>query len=241
MENELTPSQPDADISKTQPETQAQTQTAAATPIADKEALKQFYKQDLMGIVKKIFMEPFNGTYQLFVNRSEKSFFHAIVLIASAAILCMFLVFFTLPGEFREYAPWFSIMVRSAIAAVVLLLLISAFSFGIKMLSGKPSFRNELLTGGLCAIPLTALMLLIFISAKMIIDEDVLSSIAFGGIQAVIQKAGFVLIIVFYILLLFINIFQQSLRAAGTKDVLLWYLSPICILLSFYITAKIMS
>ncbi len=235
MENELTPSQPDIDVS------QAQAQAPAAAPTMDKQALKKFYQQDLMGIVKKIFLEPFNGSYQLFVNRSEKSYFHAIILIASAAILGMILTYFTIPGQFREYAPWFSIMVKAGIAVIVTLLLISAFSFGIKMLSGKPSFRNELLTGGLCAIPLTALMLLIFLSSKLIIDEDALSSIAFGGIEAMIQKAGFVLIIVFYILLLFINILQQSLRAAGTKDILLFYLPPICIVLSFYITMKIMS
>ncbi len=213
----------------------------AAAPLVDKAELKRFYRQDLVGIIRKIFLEPFNGTYSLFVTRSEKSYFHSLILIASAGILCMLFTFFMLPSQVREYAPWFSIMVRGGVAAVVLLLLLSACSFGIKLISGKPSFRNELLTGGLCAIPLTALMLVLFIASRLIMDEQALMGLAFGGFEAVLEKAGFVLVLVLYILLLFINILQQSLRAAGTSDLLFWYLSPVSVLLSFYLTVKIVS
>jgi len=214
---------------------------APTAPVVDKEELKRFYRQDLLGLVRKVFLEPFNGTYDLFVNRSEKSYFHSLILIVTAGVLCMVLTFFTLPSQIREYAPWFSIMVRAGIAAVLVLLLISACSFGIKLISGKPGFRNELLTGGLCAIPLTALMLILFIASKMIMDEQMLMGLAFGGFQAILQKAGFLLVLVFYILLLFINILQQSLRAAGTSDLLYWWLSPISILLSFYLTIKLVA
>lgn len=215
--------------------------SAASTRMVDKEELKRFYRQDLLGLVRKIFLEPFHGTYDLFVNRSEKSYFHSLVLIATAGVLCMVLAFFALPSAVREYAPWFSIMTRAGISAVLVLLLISACSFGIKLISGKPSFRNELLTGGLCAIPLMVLMLVLFIASKMIMDEQMLMGLAFGGFQAILQKAGFVLVLVFYVLLLFINILQQSLRAAGTSDLLFWWLSPVSILLSFYLTIKMVA
>ena len=153
----------------------------------------------------------------------------------------MFLIYFGIPSELREFMPTFSIMTRSALAVIVLLLLISACSFAIKMVSGKPNFKNELLTGGLCAIPLTALLLVLFITSKVIVDSNIVASLAFGGFNALIQKAGVALVLVFYIVLMFINILQQSLRASGTKDIMLWYLSPACIFLSFYLTWKVMS
>lgn len=210
-----------------------------ATPVVDKEELKRFYKEDLLNIIKKVFLSPMDGTYSLFANRTEKTYFHALVLILSAAVLCAIFTYFTIPSAVREYVSGFSIMVKSILVAVVFLLLLSVSSFGIKLLSGKPNFKNELLTGGLSAIPFVALVLLLFISSKFILDERTLEGLVFGGFTDVLQKAGFVLVLVFYILLMFINILKQSLRAAGTKDVLVWYLSPAAVLLSFYLTAKI--
>src|SRR5690606_30359341 len=172
-------------------------------------------------------------------SRSERAYFHSLALIASSAVLCMFFTFITLPSELREYLPVFTIMVKSALATVVFLLLLSLASFGIKLISGKPSFRNELLTGGLCGIPYSAFVLLLFIFSKVMLDQGQLAQLVFSGVGALLEKAGIFLVIVFYILLMFINILQQSLRAAGTRDVLLWYLSPAAVLLSGYFTMKI--
>ncbi len=211
----------------------------AATPVVDKEELKRFYKEDLLNLIKKVFLSPMDGTYSLFASRTEKTYFHSLILILSASILCAIFTYFAIPSDLREYVSGFSIIMKSMLVAVVFLLLLSASSFGIKLLSGKPNFKNEMLTGGLSAIPFVALVLLLFISSKFILDERTLEGLVFGGFTAVLQKAGFVLVLVFYILLMFINILKQSLRAAGTKDVLVWYLSPAAVLLSFYFTGKI--
>ncbi|MEO9020493.1 MAG: hypothetical protein ABI237_15670 [Ginsengibacter sp.] len=208
------------------------------TPVV-KEEIKNFYKKDVPAIIRKVLLEPVNGTYSLFVNRSEKSFNQSLILMASAAIVSMICVFLIIPSQIRQYAPWFSIMVKSAIFTIVFLLLISLISFGIKMISGKASFKNELLTGALCAIPFTALLLLLFLFSKIMMDEQMISSVAFGGYSQILSKAGIFLVFVFYIILLCINILLQSLRASGTKDALAWYLSPIGIFLAFYFTLKI--
>lgn len=210
-----------------------------ATPVVDKEELKRFYKEDVLNLIKKVFLSPIHGTYSLFVNRTEKTYLHALVLILSAAVLCAIFTYFAIPYAVREHMSGFSLVVKSLLMTVVFLLLLSVSSFGVKLLSGKPNFKNELLTGGLSAIPFVALVLLLFISSKFVLDESTLQGLAFGGFTAALQKAGFVWVLVFYILLMFINILKQSLRAAGTKDVLVWYLSPAAVLLSFYFTAKI--
>jgi len=47
------------------------------------------------------------------------------------------------------------------------------------------------------------------------------------------------MLLMFYVLLMMINILQQSLRAAGTKDAWNWYMSPAGIFLASYISYKI--
>jgi len=48
---------------------------------------------------------------------------------------------------------------------------------------------------------------------------------------------GFLFLLYFHLML--INIVQQSLKASGTKDALAWYLSPLLILASIYLTYQI--
>ena len=203
------------------------------------EEIKSFYKKDVAAIIKKVLLEPVNGTFSLFVNRAEKSYSQSLILIASAALVSMIFVFFSIPSAMRQYAPWFSIMVKCAFFTIVFLLLVSAISFAIKLISGKASFKNELLTGALCAIPFTALILILFLFSKVMMDEQMLSGLAFGSYSEIISKAGIFLVFVFYIILLCINILLQSLRASGTNDALAWYLSPAGIFLAFYLTIKI--
>jgi hypothetical protein len=151
----------------------------------------------------------------------------------------MLFSFFIIPSELRQYAPWFTIMMKSAIFTIIFLLLVSLASFCIKMISGKASFKNELLTGALCGIPFTALVILLFLFSKIMVDPEIISSFTYGNYGEIISKAGIFLLVVFYIILLYINILLQSLRASGTKDALAWYLSPAAIFLAFYFTFKI--
>ncbi|MDP4286193.1 MAG: hypothetical protein Q8891_17425 [Bacteroidota bacterium] len=209
------------------------------TPTIVKSEIKDFYKKDVLSIIRKVLLEPVSGTYSLFENRSEKSFNQSLILMASAALVSMAFVFLIIPSQIRQYAPWFSMLVKSAFFTIVFLLLVSLVSFCIKLISGKASFKNELLTGALCAIPFTALIFLLFFFSKIMMDEQMISSLAYGGYSEIISKAGIFLVFVFYIVLLFINILLQSLRASGTKDALAWYLSPIGIFLAFYLTIKI--
>ncbi|MGH2566505.1 MAG: hypothetical protein ACRDE5_18445 [Ginsengibacter sp.] len=205
-------------------------------PLVDKNELKDFYTQGLPKIIRNIFFAPVEGTYSLFTNRSDKTYFHSLILIASTAVLYMIIPYLILPSEMRELLG-FSFTIKMGIAACICMLLVSAVSFLVKMVSGKADFKNELLTGGLCGIPLT-LMLFLFLIAKFFINEDSISDIAFDP-TSVIAKGGIFFLFVFYIFLMMINILMQSLRSGGTKDALRWYISPLGILIAFYLTFKI--
>ncbi|GAA0556793.1 hypothetical protein [Chitinophaga japonensis] len=204
-----------------------------------KEEVKRFYREDLLDLIKTVFLTPVEGIHALFLKRSDRSYFHALVLIVSAALVCMFFTFISIPSEFRSYLPWFSIVMKGAIFSGAFLVGISLCSFGIKLLSGKPHFRDELLTGGLCAVPFSALNVLLFISAKLLLGKEVVSTIMMGGISSVIQKAGLVILLILYIYLQMVSILMQSLRAGGTNETLRWYLSPLGIILSGYLAVKI--
>jgi hypothetical protein len=114
------------------------------------------------------------------------------------------------------------------IVIILILFCISVLTFLAKSISGKPDFKKELLTGGLCGIPMIILvvyMSLFGASAAM----SMLDISNFG-------RAGFLtFLIMMYVLLMMINIVQQSLRSVQTKDALNWYLSPVIVCLSFYL------
>jgi lysylphosphatidylglycerol synthetase-like protein (DUF2156 family) len=209
---------------------------ATVKPLLNKEELAGFYKKGLPDMVKTIFLQPISGTLSLLSSPSEKTYFQSLVLMGSATLLYIIFPYLILPSQIRDVMG-FSVAFKIGIAVLIFMLLVSATAFGIKSISGKADFKNELLTGGLCAIPLTVLLVMILI-AKIFISESDMSELAFSP-SAIAGKGAILGLVVFYVLLIFINILQQSLKAGGTKDALAWYLSPLGIMLSFYLTSKI--
>lgn len=204
--------------------------------LIDQEELKNFYKSSLPKLLKSIFLEPINGTYRLFSDRSAKSYFHSLVLMASTFVVYVILTYALTGSQLREIIG-FGGAVKAGLGAVVFMLTVSVVCFGIKAISGKPQFKNELLTGGLCSFPLILFLLLLFV-VKLFAGEEAMESLTIDP-GSIITKAGIILLLMFYVLLMLINIVQQSLRESGTKDAWAWYMSPAVIFLSGYICFKI--
>lgn len=196
--------------------------------------VKAFYKESLPKIFKAIFIEPVTGAYEIFSVRTEKSNQHSLLLIATTGILFILLPYIAV-GEMREFLG-FKTFLMMGISAAVALLLIAVFSFGIKSFFGKSDFKNELLTGGVCGIPLSLFMIVTFVFS--LFSKDLAGSMMQSP-TALLSGGWFVMLLVLYSLLSMINIFQQSLRSSGVKDNMSWYLSPVSILLSFYLAGKI--
>ncbi len=209
--------------------------TLSGTKLMDKENLKAFYKERLPQIIKTVFVSPITGTMQLFENTSEDTYKNSLMLILSVMVLYFIAPYLLAGSELRPMLT-FSVLIKVSITSGLFMVLVSLISFGIKMIWGKPVFKNELLTGALCGIGLV-LLLAVLLLARIFIGE--LSMYDFMSPGGIMGKMQYLLLLNLYVLLFLINIFQQSLRASGTNGAISWYLAPVSILLAFYMAFKI--
>jgi hypothetical protein len=194
--------------------------------------VKQFYKGDFKNIFITVFKNPIQGIYDLLEKPSEKAYKQSLILFASTFLLYL-LGSYIIVGEGRKYMD-FSNFIKISIVPVIMMFVITSLSFVIKSLSGKPNFKNELLTGGICGIPLGLLIPISLVIKTMASERDLMRLISNP------MGAGvFATLLFFYLILMLINVFQQSLKSSGTKDAMAWYLSPASILLAFYVTFQI--
>jgi len=189
------------------------------------EQVTDFFRNSFLGIVKSLITKPIAGTYEMFNNARAESYQHALILLSTtglAYVLLPFLFFNKYLGLTIGY------FFKLGIVIVIILMCISILTFFIKGISGKPDFKKELLTGGLCGIPLILYLLyLCFFGSVASLQMLDFSSLGQFGLMS--------LLVVIYVFLMLINIIQQSLRSAKTNDALNWYVSPIILLISFYI------
>jgi|SRR6185437_2804994 len=195
--------------------------------------VKKFFSKNLLQIVKDIFAQPIKGTRDIFTNAGSEAYQHGFILIATT-ILVYILVPYLMVGSEMRSAIGFGAFFKFGLSAGVVLVIISALTFGIKAISGKPDFKKELLTGGICGIPL--MILILFMAVMVLFNKD---SIDLLNPQGMINQGIFSGIIFLYLVLMLFNIVQQSFKASATNDTLSWYLSPLVICAGFYIGMKI--
>ncbi len=194
--------------------------------------VKNFYQGDFKEIFFTIFTNPIDGVFLIFKNPSKKAYTQSLILYASIFVLYL-IGGYIIAGEMRQYLN-FEVFLKTSAILVLFMFTITIIAFGIKSISGTPSFKAELLTGGLCGIPIGILMPLLLL-LKFFGSIDNMMSLVNNPAEAGIFGG----LLLFYILLMLINILQQSLKASGTKDALAWYLSPVSILLAMYLTFKV--
>ncbi len=202
------------------------------------EEVKDFIKTKFLSIVKKIIAQPIGGSFEIFVTPDKNKQTKALSLLGLGFVITLLLLYLGTPGNVRSYIE-FSAFLKASLAVTVVLLLISIFSLLVKIISGvKTSFGDELLTGGICTIPLCLFFLLMFIISLFTNNN---SFSYFGGDYSSILSGGsfIVLAAVIYLFLYLVTIVQQSLRASKVNDASSWYLSPLIIVLAFYIVGKI--
>lgn len=208
-------------------------QTEIMKPNFKKEEVTGFLKNSLPQILKTYFTEPVTGTYSLFKNADNKVYQNSIVLICTTAILYI-LVPYLLAGDMREYIP-FSAFLKIGLGIALFQITVTAVSFGVKSISGKPNFKRELLTGALCGIPLCLLLALIVLGKLFMSDLDITGMINPSGINELRLLA----IPAIFVPLLLINTLVQSFRASDVKENLGWYSAPIALGIAIVITRVI--
>ena len=195
------------------------------------EEVKNFYTGDFKDILMTFFQNPIDGILMIFQNPSAKSYSHALILYVSVAILYV-LGAVVLAGDMRNYMT-VSSYIQVALFPVFTMLAITVLSFAVKSVSGKIIFKDELLTGALCGIPL-GLLIPGMLIAKILGTDNVLTLLMNP------TSGGLIVVLLFlYVFLMLINVFQQSLKSAKSNDTLAWYLSPLCISVAIYLASKI--
>jgi len=199
------------------------------TKFADE--VKNFYKGELKEIFMTFFKNPIDGILSIFQKPSDKAYSNSLILFGSVFVLYV-IGSVILAGEARKYIE-FSVFLKIGLIPIIMMLAISLIAFFIKSVSGKPDFKNELQTGGICGIPISLLLILALI-IRLFIDDNIMRLIDNPA-----NAGTFVTLLLLYILLMLINVFQQSLKASNTKDAIAWYLAPASILLAIYLTFQI--
>lgn len=194
---------------------------------------KSFYKGDFKSIMSLFFSSPIDGIRSIFVSRSDKAYTSALILFVSVFLVYFVGTYLAIPERLKDYLD-LELMdfIKVGLLPTVFMLFATLLTFAIKSGSGKPEFKTELLTGGLCGIPLAVFF--IFLFALRFFGEE-----TFGELFQNPQDLGtFMVVFLLFIFLMLVNVVQQSLKASGSKDAIAWYASPLVVLLSFYFTNK---
>jgi len=195
--------------------------------------VKSFFSKNLLQIIKDIFSQPIKGTLGIFTNAGSEAYQQGLILIVTTVVFYILVPFIMAGSEIRS-AMGFGAFFKLGLSAGLVLVIISALTFGVKAVSGKPDFKKELLTGGICGIPL--MLVLLTIAIFMMFNKDSMSLMEPDSLMHQGVVSGIILL---YLLLMLFNIVQQSFKASGTNDAFSWYLSPLVICIGFYIGAKI--
>jgi hypothetical protein len=200
------------------------------------EEVKAFYKNEFKGLMVKFFKQPLDGLVDIFSGDTQKIFNSSLILFGSV-YLAYIIGLKLLTGELLNLGG----CLKFSLVPVVTMIVISGASFALKTISGKPDFKREILTGALAGIPLV-LILLIVLLLKMFFGPSPGDLLNFNPMRAA-DDLGLAVIVggalLFYSGLMLINVFQQSLKAANTNDALAWYISPISVFTSLYISLRI--
>ena len=196
--------------------------------------VKNFYKEDFKNIFLTVFTNPIDGIYNSFKNPSPKAYTQSLILFLTV-FLTYGLGFYILDSSIEIKS-----LIKLSLFPLIIMLMITVTSFGIKSISGKADFKSELLTGGLAGIPIG--LFIVFIVLLKIFGNDINASVIsnpFAALALISDVGKILLLAMVYIFIMLTNVLQQSLKASGTKDAMAFFLSPASIILSFYLAIKV--
>ncbi len=197
--------------------------------------VNRFYRTSFPGIFYTVFFKPVKGVLGLFENPSGDRFRNGLILMVSTTLMYIFIPMLLLQwmdGNTSHLS--FSVYFKMGMLVGTLLLLLSIFSFVIKVVHGRADLMAEFFTGGLCGIPLMLLMLLLTVLALLgkLSIYSVLTGNLFGS--GIMMTA-----VVVYLLMFILNILQQSFRAGGVGEARAWYAAPLLLIFSYWLSSQI--
>lgn len=198
----------------------------------------EFYRTEFKDIFTLFFRDPERGVAKIFNRPSRVAFRQSLILYAS--VFLVFLIgFYILVGQLRDYLT-IGIFIMLGLFPVLFMLFVSILTFGLKAFKGRPDPKKELLTGALCGIPLSAILIVLIVARDFIIS--MISGGSIPGVAGNPFNAGVITVLVsLYILLMIINTCRQSLNVSDFDEVLGWYLSPVVVMVALYLAVSMTS
>ncbi|MDR2970963.1 MAG: hypothetical protein LBU83_03420 [Bacteroidales bacterium] len=191
--------------------------------------LGTFFKEDLFKIFLGIFKNPVNGLADYYQGKTKKGYLGSLFLIVAAVTLFTFIPLIV--GDFyKHYIP---IAFKIGLAPIFIVGFIALFTFLIKSFLSKADFLKEFEMASSHAIILSILILSVSFLSVISSEFDFWSFNQLSFISVIY------LLFIFYILLLMISIVKQTLSLDIKNPMLIWYLSPITVLLSIYLSVLV--
>lgn len=194
----------------------------------------------LIGTLRDMYVtfisDPSAGSLALVSKRTNESFSHAIAITLATGIFYV-LVPYILIGDLRDYVD-LEEMIKIAVPPMLFIAILAAVSLLVKKASSlETDFRSEFFTGALSGFPLCTLLVFV-VGFYYIADLDVYDIM---NPERLINKSLVFFAFIIYIILSIVEIFRQSLSASGAKSRIAFYASPAAVIISCYLTFKVIA
>ena len=201
--------------------------------------LKEVFNE-IMVIFKKVIKQPVDGVSEIFSTKKESNFNLSMVLISLTGFIYFiipYLIFILNTEGYMRRSVKIKFFIFIGIVVIIYLLCISIFTFLVKSIKGFRNFKQELFTGALSGIPmLLFIMLYCFFS---LFSETLPTLIGPFNFKTILEIGIYLFVVIFYLLLVTSNIIYQSIVSSNINANLSWYISPLVLFLSFYVSYKI--
>ena len=195
---------------------------------------------DIMVIFKKVIKQPVDGISEIFLIKKESNFNLSLALISLTGFtyfIIPYLIFILNAEGYIRRSVKIKFFIFIGIVVIIYLLCISIFTFLVKSIKGFRDFKQELITGALSGIPmLLFIMLFCFFS---LFSETLPTLITDFNIFTILKIGIYLFVMIFYLFLVTSNIIYQSIVSSNINANLSWYISPLVLFLSFYMSYKI--
>jgi hypothetical protein len=225
-----------------------------------------FLRVSLPDLMRKILFDPLDGTKKILSEIKEpvKIGLYSILI---CSITIPLLIYIRIPSEAKRGLDFFEFFFKLFVLPIIGAFVITFFSFIIKAINNSrtANFSNEILTGGIVSIGYAVFFIVAFILSFFFESSlnGSLGASSYGSVAPIVVNNNspfifaqtsfgssfasgppvfkIVLIFSFFIYLPIItsNSFSQSLRSSGIKDLTAFYISPIVIIISAYLTIRI--
>lgn len=194
------------------------------------EPIKVTIKDNLSLLFSILFKSPTAGLREYFSSRNKLDI--NTTIITYVIVFFVYIIGFAIMMGKRADNIDIDEYLKIGLIPVLLMFIISTLSFIIKSTSSPSSFKDDLFTGAVSGVPLMLLML--SIDVVSLFTKNIMKLY-----KHPLDSGLIAFIILLYIILMMVNIFQQSLKSHKMKESFSWYISPISIIFSFYLAIKI--